>query len=132
VQLQDLFDGYASVGIAPSVWQKTSRRGKSLHDLWSKSYPYVETITLSRPGGTALSRLPDRHHRHGAQPRRLPGRRRGRSRPLVGARDREVEESLHMIHDFRNVKDVSALTDPVHTGSVEEGEIPDADRVIEP
>jgi hypothetical protein len=56
VQLQDLFDGYASVGIAPSVWQKTSRRGKSLHDLWSKSYPYVETITLSRPGGTALSR----------------------------------------------------------------------------
>jgi hypothetical protein len=37
-----------------------------------------------------------------------------------------------MIHDFRNVKDVSALTDLLHTGSVEEGEIPEADRVIEP
>jgi hypothetical protein len=37
-----------------------------------------------------------------------------------------------MIHDFRNVKDVSALTDPVHTGSVEEGEIPYAGRVVEP
>jgi hypothetical protein len=37
-----------------------------------------------------------------------------------------------MIHDFHNVKDVSALTDPVHTGAVKEGEIPYADRVVEP
>jgi hypothetical protein len=116
------------------VWQKTSRRAKSLHDLWSKSYPYVETIDPVETGGHGAvpPRLANRPHRHGAQPRLLPGRRRGRSRLLVGARDRQVEESLHMIYDVRNVKDVSALTDPVHTGAVEEGEIPDADRVIEP
>jgi 2-methylcitrate dehydratase PrpD len=31
--------------------------------------------------------------------------------PKAPLRDRQVEESLHMIHDFRNVKHVSALTD---------------------
>jgi 2-methylcitrate dehydratase PrpD len=31
--------------------------------------------------------------------------------PQAPLRDRQVEESLHMIHDFRNVKHVSALTD---------------------
>jgi 2-methylcitrate dehydratase PrpD len=34
--------------------------------------------------------------------------------PKAQLRDRQVEESLHMIHDFRHVKHVSALTDLLH------------------
>jgi 2-methylcitrate dehydratase PrpD len=36
--------------------------------------------------------------------------------PHAPLRDRQVEESLHMIHDFRSVKHVSALTDLLHAG----------------
>jgi 2-methylcitrate dehydratase PrpD len=34
--------------------------------------------------------------------------------PQAPLGDRQVEESLQMIHDFRNVKHVSALTDLLH------------------
>jgi 2-methylcitrate dehydratase PrpD len=34
--------------------------------------------------------------------------------PNAQLSDRQIEESLHMIHDFRNVKHVSALTDLLH------------------
>jgi 2-methylcitrate dehydratase PrpD len=36
--------------------------------------------------------------------------------PQAQLRDRQVEESLHMIHDFRSVKRISALTDLLHAG----------------
>ena len=39
--------------------------------------------------------------------------------PRATLSDRQVEESLQVIHDFRNVKHVSALTDLLHEGSVE-------------
>jgi 2-methylcitrate dehydratase PrpD len=36
--------------------------------------------------------------------------------PQAPLRDRQVEESLHMVHDFRNVKHVSVLTGLLHEG----------------
>jgi 2-methylcitrate dehydratase PrpD len=36
--------------------------------------------------------------------------------PRAQLRDRYVEESLQVIHDFRNVKHVSTLTDLLHEG----------------
>jgi 2-methylcitrate dehydratase PrpD len=36
--------------------------------------------------------------------------------PQAQVHDRQVEESLHMIHDFRHVTHVSALTDLLHAG----------------
>lgn len=37
--------------------------------------------------------------------------------PQAQLRDRQVEASLQVIHDFRNVRHISALTDLLHTGS---------------
>lgn len=37
--------------------------------------------------------------------------------PQAQLHDRQVEESLHMIHDFRNVKHISALTDLLYKRS---------------
>ena len=37
--------------------------------------------------------------------------------PKAQVSDRQVEESLKVIHDFRTVKHVSALTDRLHKGS---------------
>jgi hypothetical protein len=77
MQRQKFFDRQAIVGIAPSVWKKTSQRPKSLHDLWSKSYPFPPrhswSVTLDRaiadshPRRTGYRCIPPTVSQHAAE-----------------------------------------------------------------